>query len=236
MGVWGRPLRRAGEPVGTAERKVIAVDDFPGGRHDLGGRGPDAPDRLRPDLATPQRAAPDDAIDLKALFASIWRRKLTIAAFGFGFAIAAMALVYSLTPRYKATSVVMLNQAEEQIVDVESVVSGLTPDYYSILAEVEVLRSRALAGRVVEAAGLENDPYFNPLLAPEPDFGFVLNALFGALEFLKTTVRGAVTDEEAPDRAVLDPDYWVRQTAIDILLGSLTVASVGETYVYSLTV
>ncbi len=214
------------------------MDDFPGGRRDSTGRTPELPERLRPDLA--ERTAPaeaDDAIDLRALFASVWRRKLTIAAFGFGFAIIAMAAVYSLTPRYTATAVVMLNQAEEQIVDVESVVTGLTPDFYSILAEVEVLRSRALAARVVEAANLDQDPYFNSSLRPEEDFGLVLNALAGAVELLKTTVRGAVTDDsKAPGRDLMDPDYWTRKEAVDTLLGSLTVSSVGDTYVYALTV
>ena len=61
--------------------------------------------------------------------------------------LGAVALVYSLTPRYTATSVVMMDQSEEQIIDVESVVSGFSPDYYSIVAEREVLRSRALLGR-----------------------------------------------------------------------------------------
>ena len=128
---------------------------------------------------------------------------------------------------------------QEQVIDVESVVSGVSTDYYSILAEAQVLRSRALANRVVEAADLEQNPYFNPLLLPEEEPGLVGYVIGGAFNLLKTAIRGAVTDEDSAEptgRDLLDESYWVRQRAIDRLLGSLEVKAVSDTYVYALTV
>ena len=87
-----------------------------------------------------------------------------VAAFGFGFALLAMALAYSLTPRYTATSVVMLDRNQSNIIDVESVATGLGQDYFTILAQQQVLLSRSLAERVVDKLDLENEVYFNPML------------------------------------------------------------------------
>lgn len=219
----------------------MPVDDFPGTRRDAPDQMGELPERLRHGATDPQPHVESKADELtfESLFSTVWRRKWTIAIFGFGFAILAIALVYSLTPHYKSTAVVMLDRQQEQVIDVESVVSGVSTDYYSILAEAQVLRSRALANRVVEAADLEQNPYFNPLLLPEEEPGLVGYVIGGAFNLLKTAIRGAVTDEDSAEptgRDLLDESYWVRQRAIDRLLGSLEVKAVSDTYVYALTV
>ncbi|MEC9432462.1 MAG: polysaccharide biosynthesis tyrosine autokinase [Pseudomonadota bacterium] len=219
----------------------MPVDDYPGTRRDAPEQSSDLPERLRhaaADMPVRGEDKPDE-LTFESLFATVWRRKWTVAAFGFGFAILVMALVYTLTPMYKATAVVMLDRQQQQIIDVESVVSGVTTDYFSILAEAQVLRSRALANRVVEAENLEANPYFNPLLLPPEEPGMIGYVIGGAITLLKTAVRGAVTDADDAQpqgRDLLDENYWIRQRAIDRMVGSLDVRSVGDTYVYALTV
>ena len=227
----------------AAKRKVNAVDDYPGNRKDDARRA-ELPEGLR-------RAASDPApvhgmhgghvggeIDIAALVQSVWQRKWVVAAFGFGFALLAMALAYSLTPRYTATSVVMLDRNQSNIIDVESVATGLGQDYFTILAQQQVLLSRSLAERVVDAMDLESQPYFNPMLVEPEEPNFLVSLLLGGVHLLKTTVRGAVTEETTGPglRESLGDDYWTRQMAVDILRGSLEVQSVAETYVYSLSV
>ncbi|MDF2231361.1 Wzz/FepE/Etk N-terminal domain-containing protein [Albimonas sp. CAU 1670] len=211
------------------------VDDFPGKRQD---DKRELPERLRQAVNEPPGQPKDDEVDLLGLVSTIWQRKWIVAAFGFGFAILAIALAYSLTPRYTATSIVMLDRAESNIIDVEAVTTGLGQDYYTILAQKQVLQSRSLAERVVESMQLENEVYFNPLLEEEEDPSLVAEILFGGINLLKTTIRGAVTeDEDGPTlRDELGENYWVRQVAVDTLLGSLAVDSVSDTYVYSLSV
>lgn len=187
--------------------------------------------------ATMKRQEAD--LDIGAMLSSLWRQKILVAGFVFVAMVAATFYVYSVTPLYRSTAVVMLDQREESVIDYQSVVSGLGSDFLTIQAEVEVLQSRSLAERVVVAAKLEEDPYFNPLLAvetEEPSLWNPINLLFMALDLFKATIRGAVTEEPAITSEDLDPAYWVRQRAIDILRDSLIVTPMGDTYVYALTV
>ncbi|MGM0584152.1 MAG: GumC family protein [Pseudomonadota bacterium] len=212
------------------------MDDYPGVRGETDRRRNETVDHTG--AAARERAARVEAegVDLRALARSVWQRKLTISGFGFAFALLAVALVYAITPLYTATAVVMMDESQERIIDVESVVSGFSADYFSILAEAEVLRSRALAGRVVDAENLVEHPYFNPALVEEPDPPLLVAGVLQAATLVKNAVRGAVQDKAPPGREALDESYWAREEAIDRLLDSLTVVSRADTYVYSLTV
>ncbi|MEO1687120.1 MAG: polysaccharide biosynthesis tyrosine autokinase, partial [Pseudomonadota bacterium] len=174
--------------------------------------------------------------DLRALINSIWRQKLTIAAFGFGFAFLAVVGVYMVTPRYTASSVVMLDVAEQQIIDLESVASSLSTDYFTIIAQAEVLKSRKLAGRVVDSLELTTHPEFNPDLIEPEEPPLPVAVILQGVDLIKSTVRGAVSEAEAPSSDRLDPTYWDREAAIDRLLDRLNVQSVRDTYVYSITI
>ncbi|MFO7855940.1 MAG: polysaccharide biosynthesis tyrosine autokinase [Paracoccaceae bacterium] len=213
------------------------MDDFPGERS----RRQD----LRRDLSEPFRSdarpgAPvgqaREEVDLASLVSTVWRRKWIVALFGVGFGLLAMAVVYALTPRFQADAVVMLDSDEQQFIDLQSVVSGISTDFFTILAETEVLRSRKLAGRVVDELDLAADPRFNPDLVPEAEPPLPIALAVQAVELLKDAVRGAVTEREAPGRELLPDDYFVRQHAIDTLLKMQSVQSVDNTYVYRITI
>lgn len=70
-------------------------------------------------------------------------------------------ILYLLTPRYTAESLIMIEGSGINIVNFESVVSGLSKDSETVAGEIEVLRSRALSEKVIEKMGLYNDPEFN---------------------------------------------------------------------------
>ena len=75
------------------------------------------------------QAVEDDVIDLGALFATIWRGKWLIAL---GVALAILIGGYYAyvvaTPMYRSTAVVILETNQDQIVDLQSVVGGLSGD------------------------------------------------------------------------------------------------------------
>lgn len=115
----------------------------------------------------PAPVSEDDVIDLGALLSTIWRGKwfiafVTIMAIFAGGYYAYMVAV----PTYRSTSVVMLQTQEQQIVDLQSVMSGMTGDSSEVNSEVEVLRSRGLMGKVVDRLDLTRDPEFNGSLRP----------------------------------------------------------------------
>lgn len=223
------------------------MDDYPGDRRPSADRGADAVSAeagqaggaaARREAAAPIQLRARDGVDLdlSALVGTIWRRKFVIAGVALLFGLLAVVAVYALTPRYQATSVVMLDRSQDQIIDLQSVSSGLSADYFGIMAEPEVLRSRILAGRVVDAMNLTEHPDFNPLLRGDAAPGFPLSLVAAAVDLLKSTVRGAVTDREVPGASLLDEAFWARQRAVDLYLQSLTVTQVENTYVYRITV
>ena len=70
----------------------------------------------------------------------------------------------ALTPLYKGTAIVMIDQRENKVVNVEEVLSGLPTDQASILNQIQILQSRELAWHVISKLGLDRDQEFNPAL------------------------------------------------------------------------
>lgn len=107
---------------------------------------------------------PADVIDIRGLWLAFRRRQGLFFAVAAFFLVAVVLITFQLTPQYTAHAQVMLDMRQRQVVDLEAVVSGLPPDSAVVDTEVEILRSRALANRVVDELGLMNDPEFNPVL------------------------------------------------------------------------
>jgi polysaccharide biosynthesis transport protein len=67
----------------------------------------------------------------------------------------------SLTPLYKGTAIVMIDERENKTVNVEAVLSGLPTDQASILNQIQILQSHELAWRVISKLRLDRDEEFN---------------------------------------------------------------------------
>src|SRR5690606_19521324 len=118
-------------------------------------------------------------IDLRELARKLLRRKWTILTVTAVVTALTALFVLQLTPRYKATAQVMIEQRQARVVDVEAVLSGLTGERETIESELRVLRSRGLAERVIAKLRLDRNPEFNPAVRePSPIAG-----LFDLLDF-----------------------------------------------------
>jgi succinoglycan biosynthesis transport protein ExoP len=95
----------------------------------------------------------------------IWQIARIRARVIFGAAAAILVLValvdFSLTPLYKGTAIVMVDDRQDKVVNVQDVLSGLPTDQTAILNQIEILQSRELAWRVVQKLGLDKDEEFN---------------------------------------------------------------------------
>ncbi len=139
-------------------------------------------ERGRPQLTavtaapTQTNAAADDEIDLLALLRTVWRGKWLI---GLSSGLALTAGIYYATeiaePRYAASAAIALQVKNPQVVDLDSVMSGVSTDDTSMNTEVEVIRSRGLLEQLVSELDLLNDPEFNTAL--RPDDGFSISEL-----------------------------------------------------------
>jgi exopolysaccharide transport family protein len=73
-------------------------------------------------------------------------------------------ILFALTPMYTGTAVVMLDPRQNNVVDVQAVLSGLPGDQTTILTQVQILQSENLGSRVIAKLKLDQDPEFNPAL------------------------------------------------------------------------
>ena len=76
-------------------------------------------------------------------------------------------LLSTATPRYTAEAVLMIEPQEVQLPDLYSAVRGVGQDAQAVQGEMEVLKSRAVAARVIDRLRLDRDPEYG-LTAPRP--------------------------------------------------------------------
>jgi exopolysaccharide transport family protein len=171
---------------------------------------------------TPISLAPsagEKTFDLNVVIATFRRRLRLFAAVALVVFVAVLLYTLQQTPRYTATAQVMLDTRTEQVTDMSAVLSGLPADSPVVDTEVEVLRSRSLANRVVAQLKLDQDPYFNPYLEEA-------KGPAAWLPWVKKTVAptAAVDSVEAQRR---------REKVVDRVLAGLNVRRAGLTYLIS---
>jgi exopolysaccharide transport family protein len=170
-----------------------------------------------------QHAPASDAgalsFDLNIVIATFRRRLRLFAAVALGVFLAVLLFTLQEAPRYTAQAQVMLDVRKEQVTDMNAVLSGLPADSSVVDTEVEVLRSRSLAGRVVDQLKLDQDPYFNPQL----------KGATGISSWLPW-VKKAVAPSAAVDPVEAQRD---REQVVDKLLSGLKVRRSGLTYLIS---
>jgi capsular exopolysaccharide synthesis family protein len=69
----------------------------------------------------------------------------------------AIAVLLQIPNRYEAVATVQIDQRHKKIVNIEGVLSDLKADTPTVESEVEVIRSRAIAARVLDELGLGSD-------------------------------------------------------------------------------
>ena len=102
------------------------------------------------------------AFSLRDVVVSLRRHRWIVFACTLFGSIAGAAVLVSLPPTYTAESSIVLDTRKPRLVDLPSIVSEQTanPEVAQLRSEVDVLRSEALAGRVIDKLDLRNDPEF----------------------------------------------------------------------------
>ena len=141
------------------------------------------------------------------------RRKTAIVTALIVFAILA-AVILSLTPLYFAQSTVMINDREARVMSFQQVLSAMPVDLEAVQSEVQVLKSRDLAGKVVDQLHLVEHAEFNPELKKPT---------------LAEQIRNWVKDQIASVLYSTAPTPLdKRALAIDLLERKLTVEPIGR--------
>ena len=123
----------------------------------------------------------EDEIDLLKLWQTIWRRKWSIMTLVLVVSMVSILVVFSITPIYRAAATLLIEQKSAKVVSIEQVygLDGAGNEY--LQTQFELLKSRALAERVVRQLNLTTHPEFDPRQQPEPLIDF--KALFANFDF-----------------------------------------------------
>lgn len=160
----------------------------------------------------------------------IWRRKWLIMAIIFGCLALGVYITRAIAPQYTASATVKLDVNQRSITDIQSVVRGLSADTREVRSQLQVIRSRSLMGRVVDAMKLTEDPEFNGYLARKqrlaqegPDEKGWLGTLLG---------RGGEGSSDLPELSAEEQ----RERAIDALTARVSVLPVHFSFVFTVSV
>ena len=172
---------------------------------------------------SPHAAPPPDLgageleIDLRAIFGTLWRRRWVLGGCVLLITSIAILVAFQLTPRYTATTEVLIDPRESKVADVEAVLSGLSSDASTIESQIQVLKSRSLATRVVNQLKLAQNPEFNAALR-EP------GAIGSTLGWIRSLLPAEPIEESEEQRRERELSRMV-----DVLLGDLAISQVGAT-------
>ncbi len=95
--------------------------------------------------------------DLLAALRNRWRMIAVLTVIG---ATLAALFALSLPNRYEAVATVQIDPRKKTIISVDAVLPDIAGDTPTIESQVEILHSKVIALRVIEALGLRNDPEF----------------------------------------------------------------------------
>lgn len=116
-----------------------------------------------------------EVIDLGHYWNVVRRQLKKIIALAIVMTLISILVVFSLTPKYSATTTLLIEASESKVVSIEEVygLSGTNSEYF--LTQFEILKSRDMAKRVVEKLELVKSAEFNPYHAHNKE-GFSLKA------------------------------------------------------------
>lgn len=160
---------------------------------------------------------------------TLWlRRKLFVSTIVFILLISALT-IFQLVPRYTATTQLLVGINAAKVVDIEQVLSGSMSGDSAVIGEIEVIKSRDLARKVIEALALDQYEEFNPDLK-EPGFLSTLNPVNwlpeGLLESL--SLKNVETGNEEDIKETKDTQL------INRFLKKLTVTQVKRSQVINI--
>lgn len=173
----------------------------------------------------------DDAaasqLDLQHYLRILRKHKLAITLFTCAVTALAGYYAYTATPEYSSTSTLLIESQGTSIPTIDELISGDTEsqDYYQ--TQYEILKSRALAARVVNHMGLWNHPELSPqaredlarsaaaeravLGEEEPQGG-----LQGILNTLTSLVKGTSGDAGFQSETVTEPGNGYTASSIEV--------------------
>lgn len=165
-----------------------------------------------------------DVIDLSHYFRVVNNKKWRILSLAVVITLLVTLIVLSMSPVYQASSSLLIENEETNIVSIEQVygLDASKKEYYE--TQYEILKSRHIAAKVIDKLNLNENPSFTKYLDQEPS----------ALDALKDNVRNLLTflprqDEISPSDAEIAEKR--KDALISIFSKNLSISPVQSTQV-----
>jgi succinoglycan biosynthesis transport protein ExoP len=113
-------------------------------------------------------------ISLSKIFNTLWLRKKILLSVTFAVSLLAILYIYQLVPRYTSTTQLLIGINSAKVVDIQEVLGGSLDGDSAVIGEMEVIKSRELARKLISELNLERYEEFNPDLK-KPGFFSQLN-------------------------------------------------------------
>ncbi len=165
-------------------------------------------------------------MSLSDVFHTLWLSRRLLMSVIFLLSIVATLIIFQLVPRYTATTQLLIGINAAKVVDIEEVMTGNLNGDAAVIGEMEVLKSRELARKVIDNLHLEQYAEFNPELK-KPGF-FAQYSLKNIIPEEWQEAIGLVTiDSRTPEEK--EEAHSTRLT--DTFLKKLTVSQVKRSQV-----
>ena len=174
----------------------------------------------------------DAGLNLRNVLLVVRRRKALIATVTVLGLVFATFVVSNITPMFTATADVMIQTEGPSVVDFQAVAAGVGTDSVAVASQVQILMSRKLIEKLIEEAGLLEDPEFNPWRRERRPG--LLSQLLGMLPESWGQALGLASPVAEP-RDAADQLALEMGTVADAVLARLQVLPVRSTYVIELS-
>lgn len=114
--------------------------------------------------STLNQSGDDEEISLQDIFHTLWLRKRLLITVTVLLSLTAALVIFQLVPRYTASAQLLIGINGAKVVNIEEVLSADFSGDKAVIGEMEVLKSRELAHRVIESLHLDQYEEFNPKL------------------------------------------------------------------------
>ena len=158
------------------------------------------------------------------------RRKLIISV-TFLISLLALLTIYQLVPRYTATNQLLIGINSAKVVDIEEVLSGGMKGDSAVIGEMEVIKSRELAHKIITHLHLDQYEEFNP--KPKPP-GFLDQ--FNPKNWIPETWKESLGTKALDTRTETEKQESQLNNLTNKFLSKVTVSQVKRSQVINIAV
>lgn len=102
----------------------------------------------------------DEDVDVRNLFLIFWRRKILLVGLVTIGAVLSLFVSSKITPIYQSQAYILLQAEHSDLSEFAKFVTGKSADPSLILSEIQIIKSRTFARKVVDELNLDQDPLF----------------------------------------------------------------------------